>query len=78
MSADERAGKGAMREGPMDAEEAWKAYQICAVRGHEPSGLTLTSSPPWSVCRHCGTHYRYETRTIEANVPHDPFEDGGT
>ena len=44
-------------------------YDICASRGHEPSGLTLTSNPPWQVCKHCGTHYRYETRLVEQNTP---------
>lgn len=44
-------------------------YLICTQRGHESSELTLTSDPPWEVCRHCGTHFRYEQMIVEANVP---------
>jgi hypothetical protein len=45
------------------------AYQQCMERGHQDSGITLTSNPPWSVCKWCGTHYRYEQHLVEANVP---------
>jgi hypothetical protein len=50
-------------------DERRAAYLICKQRGHQSSGITLTSNPPWSVCRHCGTHYRTETKTVESNVP---------
>lgn len=47
----------------------YEQYLICQQRNHEASGLTLTSNPPWAVCAHCGTHFRYEQMCVEANVP---------
>ena len=44
-------------------------YQICKQRGHQPEARILASDPPWNVCKHCGTHYRTETKVIERNVP---------
>jgi len=51
-------------------DERLEAYKICKTRGHEPSGIVLTSNPPWQVCKHCETHYQYSKPTlIESNVP---------
>jgi hypothetical protein len=46
-------------------------YEICRVRGHEPSGIQLGSNPPMNVCRHCGAGYRYARTLVETNVPPD-------
>lgn len=47
-----------------DHEAREKAYQICALRGHEPSGIAQSDSfHTWSICKHCGVHYREETVT---------------
>ena len=53
----------------MSVKEQESAYEICKIRGHQSSAITLASNPSWSVCKHCGTHYRIEMRTIEQNVP---------
>ena len=52
----------------------WAEYLICRERGHVGSGPTLSSNPPWHVCPRCQTHFRYEERLIESNVPADPGE----
>ena len=49
--------------------ELLAAYEVCKARGHTSNGLTLTSNPPWEVCKYCGTHYRLEIMQIERNVP---------
>ena len=51
--------------------ERWKSYQKCKAIGHHTaSGEMLTSWPPWDVCDHCGTAYRY--RLEEHNEPDEP------
>ena len=55
--------------GLTELDERSRQYRICAERGHVPSDVVLSSNPPWQVCRHCGTQYRYETKLVEANVP---------
>lgn len=50
--------------------ERLAAYRECQKRGHTPSGLTLASNPPWSVCKFCGTNFRYEQVLVEGyNAP---------
>lgn len=46
-----------------------EAYEICVERGHKESGVVLCSNPPWDVCKFCGTHFRFETRLVESNIP---------
>lgn len=53
----------------MDNTERLEAYKICKIRNHEPSGMQLCSNPPWDICKHCGTGFRYETVLREYNVP---------
>jgi hypothetical protein len=55
--------------------ERWRQYQVCKQRGHQESGTTLTSNPPWHVCKHCGTNFRYERRLVESNAPNEPPEE---
>lgn len=59
-------------QGNPDGRDRYAEYLICQQRGHESSGMTLTSSPPWEVCRFCGTHYRHEVNLVEQNVPEEP------
>lgn len=48
-------------------------YEICKERGHVPAPILLTSNPPWNVCKHCDTRYRYSfPELIESNVPEQP------
>lgn len=46
-----------------------EAYKICKERGHEPTDHVLTSNPPMSQCKFCGTIYRYDFELIEFRVP---------
>jgi len=51
----------------------YKEYLICKERGHTSNGIMLPSNPPWSVCKYCGTHYRYaKPELIESNIPDKP------
>ncbi len=55
----------------MTNDQRLEAYKICQIRTHESSSMQLTSNPPWDVCKHCGTGFRYEiTRELkECNIP---------
>lgn len=48
---------------------SFEAYKICQERGHQPSDHILTSNPPQSQCKFCGTTYRYESVLIEYRIP---------
>ena len=53
----------------MDKMDQVRQYEICKDRGHEPDNIMLMSMPPWNICKHCGTQYRYESTLIERNYP---------
>ena len=46
-----------------------KTYEICKERGHQPSGMMLSSNPPWETCKRCGTAYRWERVLHELDYP---------
>lgn len=51
-------------------------YAECQKRGHSPSGLVLTSNPPWDTCKHCGVAYRYDTTLVELGAPFSTVAEG--
>jgi len=53
----------------MDWNEQQKAYVICKLRGHQPSGIVFDTFPPYEQCKFCGTTYRYERVLEEAKTP---------
>lgn len=54
----------------MTERTKYQEYLICKERGHQSSGVVLDSFPPWSVCKNCGTGYRFsEPQLIEINRP---------
>ena len=57
---------------PVNLEE----YAICQKRGHTVSNNSYGVGPiRWSVCKHCGMQYRYESKLVEAGDPIDQLED---
>lgn len=45
------------------------AYLECMRRGHEENGVQVCTSPPYEVCKHCGTTFQREVVTHEALTP---------
>ena len=50
-------------------------YTICQIRGHDPQDYEITSADdgdPWSVCKWCGTQYRFvqvvQERPLDAGI----------
>lgn len=49
--------------------ERMTQYLICKARGHEESGYSLASNPPWWTCKYCRTAFRYERVLEELDSP---------
>lgn len=61
----------------MSGRSRYEEFLICKERGHTASDITLACNPPLSVCRLCGTQYRYDRVLYEQNKPEPPDADGG-
>lgn len=43
-------------------------YEICKRRGHQPSDRQTASNPPQSICKWCGTYYRYSEPELRESM----------